>query len=273
MLCSVRRLCFCIIIIIAFNPESPGAVDADEFFNFSQKKMVKKGRILTRVRVKGTGGFNLSGKDTFPLPRSKRIPPTFSDYEVLAEERAFIPYNLNRGGRLRFYNSLFAFSRFAGTKYYSSTDRSLLTYLPESSVVDSVTFRKKYPDPVFGAITAKRTIYYRVRDNRFGEIVLRGDIFAGNNLYSIESRNVHSLKKLGITVVAKDMFRTMAVFLYDEQASGFYYYSLHAIRFNNGFFASSGFLKADSLANRVRAETVRRAFILGHNWNGKIKSY
>ena len=268
----MRHFCtYFILIIVMFIPKLPVAQNINEYFNTSEMNMAKKGVILTRARVKGGSGFNLHGKNSFQLPRTLRIPSFLSNYEVLAEERSFIPFNISGTGRLRFYNGLFAFSRFAGTKYYSKTDRALLTYIIESSMVNYPSYGKKLPDPVYTTVSPARTQYYRVKDNRFGEIVFRSDIFADGNRYCIDSRSVYPLKKYGFTIAEKGEYRTISVFLYDPGVSGFYCYSLNAIRVHSSFFASSGLLNAESFANRIRAETVRRALILGLNWNARIK--
>lgn len=241
-----------------------------DFFSPAEKAAVKKGAIITRALLKGGDGFNLPAGRALTLPVSPQIPRTLAGFEILAEERAFMPFDLAGPGRLRFYNSLFAFSRFTGMRYYSRTDKKMLTYILDSRRI-SAPGGQVLADPVYPSVEPRRDGYFKVRDNRFGDIVFANAVLNRGESFIITSACTHPLSRMGITIAEKDEYRLISVFIHNPADRGFYYYGLHALRVRSGFFISSGLLNADSFANRIRAETVRRASLLGLDWSAKIR--
>jgi len=253
----------------------PAALWADTavrvFFTAGERASVKKGAIISRATLAGGEGFNLPAEASIILPRSRHIPRELSGYEMLAEERAFFPYAMNPPRALSLYNSLFAFSKFAGIRYYSRTDRKLLTYILSSSRIASPGGGGALPDPVYGVVEPRRSCHFAIRDNRFGDITFSHEVLADGDTFVVKSVCVHQLRKMGFTIAGAEEYRLTSMFLYSPADRGFYYYGLHALRVRTGFFTSSGLLNAESFANRLRAETVRRAGLLGLDWSAKIR--
>lgn len=241
-----------------------------DYFSPTERAAVKQGAIITRASLKGGDGFNLPAGRIITLPSSPHIPRALAGFEILAEERAFMPFDYTGTGRLRFYNSLFAFSRFTGIRYFSRTDKKLLTYIIDSRRI-AAPGGPALGDPVYASVEPRRTGYFKVRDNRFGDIVFSHAVVSEKDGFIVASGCTHPLTRLGIIIAEKDEYRMISVFIHNAADRGFYYYGLHALRIRSGIFASSGLLNAESFANRLRAETVRRASLLGLDWNAKIR--
>lgn len=271
----VRLKIWMIVLAGACYIALPAALWADApvsaFFTPGERASVKKGAIISRAALAGGEGFNLPAGASIILPRSRHIPRELSGYEMLAEERAFMPYDMNPPKALSLYNSLFAFSKFAGIRYYSRTDKKLLTYILSSSRIASPGGGGVLPDPVYGAVEPGRTCHFKIRDNRFGDITFSHEVLSDGGTFVVKSVCVHPLRKMGFTIAGAGEYRLTSLFLYSPADRGFYYYGLHALRVRTGFFNSSGLLNAESFANRLRAETVRRAGLLGLDWNAKIR--
>jgi hypothetical protein len=265
LLAIVTGIC---LIVPAPRTEAEPAVDG--FFTAAQRAAVKKGVIITRASVKNGDRFNIPERMSVTLPLSPHIPRALADFEILAEERAFMPFDYTGPRKLSFYNGLFAFSRFTGMRYYSRTDKKMLTCILDSGRI-SAPGGQVLADPVYTSAEPRREGYFRVRDNRFGDIVFANAVLNRGGSFIINSACTHPLTRMGITIAEKEEYRMISVFIHNPADRGFYYYGLHALRVRSGFFISSGLLNADSFANRIRAETVRRASLLGLDWSAKIR--
>lgn len=266
----ISRNAASIVCVIALSAGLGAETPLSVFFSAAEKSSVKKGAIITRAFLNGTDGFNLSAGRTIILPASHHVPRILSGYEMLAEERAFMPYAMTPAGRLAFYNGLFAFSKFAGISYFSRSDKKFLTYILASAKI-SAPGGLALADPVYQSVEQRRTGYFKIRDNRFGDITFRHEVIAEGNAFIVKSVCTHSLGKMGFTIAGPEEYRLTTVFNYSPADRGFYYYGLHALRVRTGFFTSSGLLNAESFANRLRAETVRRAGLLGLDWSAKLR--
>jgi len=250
---------------------SAGPREIGTFFTAAEMKAVMNGAILTRAAVKGGGVFNLPGGGSLILPGTPLIPSWLGSYEVLAEERAFMPCDIAGKGLSRFYNGLFAYSRFKGLTYYSRTDRRFQPYLLESGRISGTGSTEVTGDPVYAGPAPRRVHLFRVRDNRFGDIVFRSVAVNRGNDFIVTNASVEPLSKMGFPVAGAGEYRMMSFYLYNAGDRGFYYYGLHALRVRTGFFITSGLVNAESFANRLRAETVRRAEIMGLDWRSKLR--
>ncbi len=266
---SIAVLLFAISLALqAGGKDDEGGIDA--FFSAEEKNAVKNGDIITRAEVKGGGGYNLRGR-TLALPGSSLVPSSLRYYEVLAEERAFMPFDISGTGHLKFYNGLFAYSRFKGLKYYSRTDKRFQPYILESGRVSGPESPSLLADPVYTAPAPRRAVYFRIRDNRFGDMMFLSEVVHRGEDFLISSSTTKPLSKMGVPIARAGEYRMMSFYFYSARDRGYFYYGLHAVRVRSGFFISSGLVNAESFANRLRAETVRRAGIAGLDWGSKLR--
>lgn len=241
------------------------------FFNTQQRTSVVRGDIITRVQSLEGKSFKLSPGERIVLPASSFIPPALSKRTLIAEERAFLPCGSLKGNMLKFYNSLFKYSSFTGTKYYSKSEAKILTYIIESRRIASPANPAVLPDPVYSTIKSKHVSFFKVHDNRLGEIIFKSEVSAHDNIFVVSNTNTNTLSKWGITIARPGDYSVLAVYIYNEEKKGFYYYCVHALNANASSVLPNSVFDSESFANRIRAETVKRASLLGLDWNAKIR--
>lgn len=243
------------------------------FFNTNQRMLVERGNILTRVKSAAGQSFNVSASEKILLPKSPYISPELSKRSIIAEERAFFPFLNFNTKKLSFFNTLFKYSAFTGTRYYSKTEGKIQTYILESRRIASLDNKTVMADPVFSAITNKRDLFFKVQDNRFGEIVFKSNVLVENDMFIVMNTNANTLTKLGMTIALPGDYTIISAYIYDNAKKGFYYYCVHSINSRVSSLLSNAIFDPESYAARVRAETVKRASILGLNWNAKLRPY
>lgn len=59
--------------------------------------------------------------------------------------------------------------------------------------------------------------------------------------------------------------------MYNEEKEGFYYYCIHALNIKASSLLPEALFDPESFANRIRAETVKRASLLGLDWSAKLR--
>ncbi len=241
------------------------------FFNHPQLLSVTQGNILTRVQSINGKTFNISSGGRIILPASAFIPPSFSKCAIIAEERAFFPYANFRGNRRAFYNQLFKYSLFTGAQYYSKSDAKIRTYIIDSTRIASIDNPLILPDPVYSSIETKRILFFKVHDNRLGEIVFKSEVSVQGNVFVVSNTNANTISKWGIPIAEPGDYRIIAVYVYHEEKKGFYYYCVHAINPQATLILPNAAFNPESFANRIRAETVKRASLLGLDWSAKLR--
>lgn len=259
--------------LVGFLPLSAGAaklISVPSFIPADEITVLRQGKIITRAYLKGSPPLNIGSRNDLMIARSEHIGD-FSNYEMVADEKAFIPYRLTDQNRLAFYNLLTAHSRLAGMKYYSITARKLAPFIIDSHTVETAEGARKAADPVYGSIIKKRESYFRVRDNRFGDMVFRSDLYNMGDCFIVKNTSTTPVSKYGMSLSGAGEYQMIHFLLYDREASGFYYYAVHALRIHNGALIKSGMLSTLSFANRLRAGTVHLAQMLGVDLSDRIR--
>lgn len=241
------------------------------FFNPTHRLSVDQGNILTRVKSLNGKSFRLSSGESILLPASPFISPTLAKRSIIAEERAFFPFKNFNKDRLLFYNMLFKYSSFTGTKYYSKSDAKILTYIIESRRIASPNNPTVLSDPVYSNIKNTRVSFFSIHDNRFGEIIFKSEVSAHDNIFIVSNTNANTLSKWGITIAEQGSYSIIVVYIYNEEKKGFYYYCVHALDAKNSASLLNALFDPESFANRIRAETIKRASLLGLDWSVKLR--
>jgi hypothetical protein len=244
-------------------------ISLQALFSADEIAALRQGKIITRAYLKGSPSLNVGGTNDLRIPRLEHLGD-FSNYEMVADEKAFIPYKLTDENRLAFYNLLASHSHLAGMKYYSRTDERLEPFIIDSYSVDSAEGARKTADPVYPSIEKKRVNYFRVRDNRFGDMVFRSKIYNEGDGFIIKNACTVPLSRYGLSLSRAGEYQIINILLYDRKAGGFYYYALHALRIRSGALLKSGMLSTWNFANRLRAGTVHMARMLGVDLTDKI---
>lgn len=258
-----------VIPATAFSYEKPLL---DQLINPDEQKMVVEGKILTTAYLENHRIFSnyLENASIEALTMPHASMTDFSAYELLAVEKAFIPFVLNSENFLALFNSLTAYSQLSGMRYFSLTDKRLKPYILSS-------FRINYPDKdvllndeKHDALPSDYSAYVMIEDNRFGKLLMRNNISVQNNNLVIRNQTLEPMSKLFIPINKSGEYEQQVWLMYDDDAKGFFYYSLQAMRIRSGFFLKLSQLTPDNVANRIRALTVHLAGLMGHDWKDRI---
>ncbi len=241
-------------------------IDPDE------QKAVLEGEILTTAYLKNHEIFSNQPQSNFI--ETAKLPggdtTDYSMYEMLSVEKAFIPFDLDSENFLQLFNSLTAYTRLAGIRYYSRTDKKLQPYILSSHRIKSPQNLATVEDEKHTAIPTEYTAYFVIEDNRFGKLRMQSNILTQNKNITIRNRTIEPMSKLLIPINKPGEYEQQVFLFYDNNSKGFFYYSMQAMRIRSGFFLKLSQLTADNFANRSRALTVYFAGLFGHDWKHRL---
>ncbi len=258
-----------LLAAVALHADEP--VSVNTLFTAGEMRAVRQGAILTRASLSGSEPVNLAPPDDrITVPATRYTDPALAGYEMIADERAFIPCRPDAKLRLALYNKLFSHSLFSGMKYYSHTEKKAETLVLESCTIDTPRRCRRLRSTAVKKIEPHRSGAFFMRDNRLGAIIFRTDLYAEGENFITTSVSEIPVTRFGLEVSEKGDYRMASFLIYDRDAGGFYYYSLHALRIRSGIILRSGMLSPKSFANRVRANTVHTAKLLGVNWQDRL---
>ncbi len=243
------------------------------FFEPDEVDGVLQGDIYTFSRfgkeIKNTDGSN----NVMKLPVTEYIAKELEGYEMVTVEKAFFPYDLKAKPRLAFYNHLQKYSTLAGTLYYSRTDQKAQKLVLESYRVDSTDFRQREEDNVHTKVKDFHKDHICIKDNRFGKILFRSEIFHKDDHFVTRLANVRPLSMFRLRLNDKGEYQLISFYIYDEDKSGYFYYALHAMKVRGGLIRRLGRLSPESFANRIRAMTVHIAAFFEMDWTERRKVF
>jgi len=258
-----------LLAAVALHADEPVSVHA--LFTAGEMRAVRQGAILTRASLRGSDPVNLAPpNDRITVPATRYTDPALAAYEMVADERAFIPCKLDAKSRLAFYNKLFSHALLSGMKYYSYTEKKAETLVLESCTIDTPRRCRRLRTTAVKKIEPHRSGAFFMRDNRLGAIIFSADLYAEGNNFITTSASEIPVTRFGLEVSEKGDYRMASFLIYDSDAGGFYLYSLHALRIRSEIILKSGMLSPKSFANRVRANTVHTARLLGVNWQDRL---
>ena len=87
--------------IFAFAEE----LSVDMFMTADQIERVKAGEIITRMYIKYDQHKEATDLD-LPVPSTSYAPVNYKGYQMITDEKAFLPYELNDETKLTFYNTI-----------------------------------------------------------------------------------------------------------------------------------------------------------------------
>ncbi len=111
------------------------------------------------------------------------------------------------------------------------------------------------------------------KDNRFGKIVFRSEIFHKNGHFVTRLTNIRPLSMFRIPVNGKGEYQLISFYIYDEDKKGYFYYAVHAMKVRGGLIRKLGRLSPESFANRIRAMTVNIAAFFEMDWSERRKVF
>jgi hypothetical protein len=273
-ICKKSSLAF-LLAFVLYPVFSINQVELKTFFTSKDIERVKKDEIITRMYIKN----NAVGENTdlsINIPSTKYISEDFSVYEMITDEKAFIPYKAeNNEQRLKFYNSLTAFSKLAGMNYYSRRIKKIEKMILSCYRIESPAKTKPLNDIVYTQISEKVNSYFIQKDNKFGKLKYSSELFNEGDNFILINKCFEPIR-IGLIISDKEEFKVITYFIYDKTDGGFYYYSANVMRIRTEFVLSRNkilTLYPTTFSNRLRAATVHLIKLLGLNWDDKINPW
>ncbi len=264
-----RKYLIAFIVALVFSVYIPEGYSFGNFFSPTERKAMLQGKIVSRTTVYGKTIVSGGKKVSVRPPSCRFLPEDIAKYEILAEERAFFPLPPARDHRKCLYDAMVSFEKMKGMKYYSTGSGKPKTLILDSSLISDGTAGEKSKSDA----KKKLTHFYRIKDNRFGWQSFKQNIFNAGNSFIAFSKSLQPMKRFGSTINYAGESLIVYVFHYDHRLKGYLYLGLHAMRMRNSYFRGLGLPSPTSMANRLRANTVYLAGLLGSDWSGKLKAF
>lgn len=237
-------------------------------FSEGDLKRIYSGEIVSRMYLK----FNTVGENTdefIKVPATRFTEDDYSDYEMVCDEKAFIPYVLNDESKLAFYNTLSGFSKLKGADYWTFNGGKRVEFIVDSFSIDNPRNRRKVEDTKFTKINDRVELYYQQEDNRFGKLAFKSELYNVGDSFVVINSTLDSI----FVVTRPGEYRMISFFIYDHERKGFLYYTVSAMRIRSSILLKSGKLYATTFSNRLRGGTVHLTRLLGLDWSDKIVTW
>lgn len=243
-------------------------VKVDEIFSKEEITKVITGEIVVRTYFK-TNPANLNTHMQIDIPKTKWTNEDYSKYEILVDEKAFIPYEMDDKKRLDIYNDLVSYSKLKGMVYYSMNAGKPQELILNSYRVRSESDKREIEDPVYSQITENITNYFFQEDNKFGKFVFKSDLYNNENSFVLSNVSTQGIFPLN----GKDEYKTITFFIYDNERGGFFYWTVFSMRVKVGLEILAKKTNVTLFSSRVRAVTVHLLKLMGIDWSSKLKVF
>lgn len=258
-------------VIISIKLFSVEDLTLDTFFNEEEIKQTLDGNILSKMYVK----FNAKKENTvefIEIPRTSYNDEDFSVYEVVTDEKFFLPYDLDSRSSLEFYNALLSYSKLEGMVYYSRRAGKSSELIKKSHRVKSIS-EKKEEDIVYSEIKPQVSNLFLQKDNKLGTLYFRNELYSVNDNFVMINTCVVPISKAIFTLNDKNEYKIYSFFLYDAEKKGFFVYTFQAMRVKQDGLLKSGLIAPTTFSNRLRASTVHLAKMLNIDWADKLNPW
>ncbi len=271
---------FFIIIFFFINLTiNTSELNINHFFSQTDIENIEKHNIISRMYVK----YNSRKENTdekIELPDIKYINKyinsdkylKYSQYEIITDEKAFIPYDLEKEGKIKFYNILLSYSQLSGMKYYSRRDKKVQQFIKEAYRID-INSKKKINDKKEEILKEYSCDYFMQKDNRFGNMIFKSEVYTEDNGFVMINSCLLPLSYGLVQVNDKEEYVIATFFIYDKEKKGFYYYTFQVLRFKIDFLLKNGIISPTTFSNRLRAATIHLANLLGLKWEDKLNPW
>ena len=268
-------LCFVAVAVFA---DVSADLSVSTFFSAEQQAAVVNGDILPQMWVK-YNAKNENSVESITIPRTKYNDEDYSIYEVITDEKFFIPYELTDESKMKFYNVLTSYSGLKGMQYYSRRAGKESLLIKKCYRVKSVS-DEKMPDIVYDSIQPKISNMFLQKDNKLGTLYFRNELFNDGDNFVMVNTCVVPITKALFTINDKNEYKIYSFFIYDAEAGGYFCYSFQVLRVKLDSVLKSGMISPTTFSNRLRASTVHLYKMLGINksdklnpWVGKYDKY
>ena len=241
--------------------EETEVLSINTFFTSEQQAAVVNGDILPQMWVK-YNAKNENSVESIAIPTTKYNNEDYSVYEVVTDERFFIPYNLNDESKLKFYNVLTSYSGLKGMQYYSRRAGKASLLIKKCYRVKSLS-DEKLPDITYDKIEPKISNMFLQKDNKLGTLYFKNELFNEGDNFVMVNTCVIPITKALFTINDKNEYKIYSFFIYDAESSGYFCYSFQVLRVKIDSVLKSGMISPTTFSNRLRASTVHLYKMLG----------
>lgn len=249
------------------------SIEKEDFFTLDEIKRVDSGEIISRMYVKYDPLNESSDKDLYlKIKKSPFFDRDLKEFDIITDEKGFIPYLLDDTTKLKFYNLLVSFSLLKGMKYYSRREAKVTELIKDCYRVESLS-GEKHNDITYNEIKPKITNMFLQKDNKFGKLIYKSELYNEGNNFILINTNLEPITKFLIPAADKEDFKIYTFFIYDAEKKGFYYYSLLLLKVKAAMILKQGLFGPTAFSNRLRAATVHLAKLLGYNWEDKLNAW
>ena len=267
----MKKLFITIIIVFtvfaAFSQN--GKPTPEMFFTAEQMERVLNGEIISRMCI-AQNAWNENTDLTMTIPGTSYDEGGYTDWEMICDEKAFIPFEMNDENKLKLLNILTNFESLKGAKYYSRKVDEILVLIEDAYRMKSGSNHTKAEPAKYDKFESHVTNYFSQKDNRFGRTFYQSDVwFDGDDVIMINSNVV------GMTFVVpinrKGEFKSITYLMYSAEHQGFFYYTANPIRIRVELALKK--LSPTTFAQRLRAMTVHYGMAMGADWGDKYQPY
>jgi hypothetical protein len=241
------------------------------FFTAEQQTEVVNGDILPQMWVK-YNAKNENSVESITIPTTKYNNEDYSVYEVVTDERFFIPYKLNDESKLKFYNVLTSYSGLKGMQYYSRRAGKASLLIKKCYRVKSLS-DEKLPDITYEKIEPKISNMFLQKDNKLGTLYFKNELFSDSDNFVMVNTCVIPITKALFTINDKNEYKIYSFFIYDAEAGGYFCYSFQVLRVKLDSVLKSGMISPTTFSNRLRASTVHLYKMLGIDKSDKLNPW
>ena len=229
------------------------------------------GDILPQMWVK-YNAKNENSVESIAIPTTKYNNEDYSVYEVVTDERFFIPYTLTDESKLSLYNVLTSYTGLKGMQYYSRRAGKESLLIKKCYRVKSVA-DEKMPDIVYDSIQPKISNMFLQKDNKLGTLYFRNELFNDGDNFVMVNTCVVPITKALFTINDKNEYKIYSFFIYDAEAGGYFCYSFQVLRVKLDSVLKSGMISPTTFSNRLRASTVHLYKMLGIDKSDKLNPW
>lgn len=263
---------FIFVLFFSINLYPAEPVELNTFFTEEDFNKINDNQIISRMYIKHNARGENSDKEII-IPRTKYLDEDFSQYEIIADEKGFLPFDLTQESKLKFYNILTSFSKLEGMEYYSRRAGKKELLIKKCYRVESLS-GKRHDDMVYNEIKPKVSNMFYQEDNKFGKLFYRSDLYNEGDNFILVNTCLEPLSKLIFSINEKEEYKICSYYIYNKEKKGFYYYSFLVMRVRvNALLSMKQGYSPTTFSNRLRASSVHLAKLIGLDWTDKLNAW
>jgi len=264
----MKNIFIIVSLLLSLNIFAKEIPELKDIFTSDEISKLKNGEIITRMFLKNNpdkANTHLQIK----IPKTTFTPEDYTKYEMIVDEKAFIPYKLTPESKLSIYNVFSGFSKLKGMEYYSRRIAKTQELILNCYKIESLNNQKKVNDAVYKEIKPKLENYFFQEDNKFGKHIFKSEIFSEGDSFVM----INTLMDAIVPISGKGDYKFITFFIYDQASEGYFYYTINIMKIRLGLELITSKTNATLFSNRLRASTIHFAKMISLNWSDKINPW